>query len=221
MDALMRRRQMMTAGGEPPAPAPVFYTYLKFDGVAYIDTDIIPDANASYRVNLGGESNKAAQRLFMVSADNSHQIGAIFGSGTTSTIRQVSFYYGASSAVISNKNLNFNAGRFTLYLTPKKGGWGTQVYSFTKGSDGPVGGLIIGSNTSHNGNPFSGSIKDHFLIYGPDAQDATDSNDLYNNYTPAYTLRPCTYLGEPGLWCVETSTFYGNSAGAGTLSVNN
>ena len=221
MDALMRRRQMMMAGGEPPAPAPVFYTYLKFDGTAYIDTDIIPDANASYRVSLGGESNKAAQRLFIVPTENSHQIGALHGSGTTSAIRSMNFYYGASSAVLTGKNLNFNAGRFTLFLTPKRGGWGDSAFTFTKGSDAPSGGLIIGSNASHSGNPYSGSIRDYFLIYGSDAQDATDAADLYENYTPVYTLKPCTYLGEPGLWCVETSTFYGNSAGAGTLSVNN
>ena len=220
MDALMRRRQMMTAGGEPPAPAPVFYDYLVFDGTAYIDTDIVPDANASYRVSLGDETIKATQRLFLVPAENNTQIGAIFGTGTTSSIRQFSAYYGASSSVVSGKNLYFSVGRFTLFLTPKRFGWGSTSYTFTKGDNAPSGGIILGINTAHQGQPYSGKMS-VFRIYGSDAQDATSASDLLDNYTPVYTLRPCTYLGEAGIWCEETSTFYGNTANAGTLTVEN
>lgn len=220
MDALMRRRQIMTAGVEPPAPAPVFYTYLKFDGVAYIDTDIIPDANASYRSTFGGETLKATQRVFQVPAANSTLIGVIYGTQTTTTNRVFSAYYGASSAVSTGKTLAFSYETYGLFLTPKRFGWTDHVYTITKGANAPTGPLVIGYNAAHQGQAYTGKVS-IFRVYGSDAQDATTPNDLLDNYTPAYTLRPCTYNGEAGLWCVETSTFYGNSAGAGTLSVSN
>jgi hypothetical protein len=78
----------------------------------------------------------------------------------------------------------------------------------------------LGDNASHSaGGKYTGRMS-VFRIYGSDAQNATTYFEL-DNYPTLYTLRPCTCDGEAGMWCVETSTFYGNSAGAGTLSVIN
>lgn len=209
-----------TPPGPEPSVEPVFYDRLVFDGTAYIETDIIPDANASYKVSVGDETLHAAQRLFITPATNTTNIGIFLGSSTTSTRRVFSVYYGASSAVSTSEGFNFaTAERYNLWLTPNHFGWGDQSHSITRGENTPSDGLILGSNTSHTGQPFTGTMG-VFYIYGSDAQNATSSSD-FSSFTPVYTLRPCTYNGEAGMWCEETSTFYGNSAGAGTLSVLN
>ena len=221
MDALLRRRMMFDTGSAPPpAPAPVFYDRLVFDGTAYIETDIVPDANASFRVELGNESQKVAQRFFLVQAANDKSIGALMTSGTTSTNRMMGAYYGADSGVVTNKTLAFSTSRYNLFLTPKRFGWGSQVFTFTKGANAPIGHIFIGQSWSENGQAYTGKMGT-FLIYASDAQDATSGTDLYNNYTPVYTLRPCEYEGEKGLWCMETSRFYGNSADGGAFTVEN
>lgn len=206
----------------PPTPViePVFYDRLVFDGTAYIDTDIIPPADCSFRIVIGGETQKKAQRYFYAATENSGYIGVTLGSSTTSATRYFSVYYGSDSVVSSNRTLSFSYSEFTLFLTPKRFGWGSDAASITKGSSAPSGPVIVGSSPSHSGNAFTGRIG-AFRIYGSDAQNATSASDLSSNYTPVYTLIPCTYNGDAGLWCVETSKFYGNTAGAGTLTVIN
>ena len=223
MDALLRRRAMIAAGGgEPPTPPviePVFYDRLVFDGTAYIDTDIIPDANASYKTTLGNESSKVAQRILTVKDSSSTLIGAILNNSTSATNRCFSIYYGSSSALSTDKTLAWTTSEYNFFLTPKRFGIADSVYSITKGNRTPAGGIVIGSNYQHSGNPYSGDTSTIF-VYGSDAQNV-ETFAGFDSYTPAYTLRPCTFNGEAGLWCVETSTFYGNTAGSGTLSVRN
>lgn len=222
MDALLRRRAMIAAGGSPTPPGPViepvFYDRLVFDGTAYIDTDIIPPADCSFRVILGNETIKAAQRAFMVRAGTSDQIGMIYNSSTNATNRVIAVYYGGASVLLA-KQLAFSTAAYSFFLTPKRMGWGSTGYTITKGSSTPTEGLVIGTRLQHDGQAYTGRMG-RFFIYGSDAQNAT-SYDGLGSFTPVYTLRPCTYDGEAGLWCVETSKFYGNTAGAGALSVMN
>ena len=217
------------SGSSPTPPTPptptglVFYDRLVFDGTAYIDTDITPPANASFRTYLGNETLKAGQRLFLCNATTG-LIGALLSpTSTTSTTRQFSVYYGASSAVTTSVTLPFSTTDYYLVLTPKRfiaapnsSNTGT---TFSKGNGTPSSALVIGANVNHNGQPFTGRMS-IFRIYDSDAQNATSASELLN-YTPAYTLRPCTYNGEAGLWCVETETFYGNTAESGELTVLN
>lgn len=226
MDAMLRRRQMMLAGGSPtpPGPAePVFYDQLVFDGVAYIDTTIVPPNNASMRVTFGNETLKAAQRCFFVpGAETTTFMAMLLNTGTTSTTRKFSVYYGGGTALNTAKTLAFSSTRVGFFMTPYRFGWGNtagNITTYSKGSDTPGGGLILGSNSVHNGSPFSGTME-QFEIYGSDAQNVTTNNG-FASYTPVYTLRPCTYNGEAGMWCVETSQFFGNTAGAGNLTVQN
>jgi len=216
---------IVASGGSPTPPTPViepvFYDRLVFDGTAYIDTDIVPDAEATYRMMFGDETLKASQTLFTIPAENSTRIGVVYGSATTSTNRVFSVYYGATGAVRTGDELRFSSGRYTMMLSPIKFQYGQYVAaSITKGENAPSGALIIGQNATHSGTAYTGSVG-NLRIYGPDAKNATNYTDLLNNYTPTHTLRPCTYDGEAGLWCVETSKFYGNSAESGTLSVLN
>lgn len=206
----------------PPTPVvePVFYDRLVFDGTAYIDTDIIPPTNCSFRVLIGNETQKTEQRYFYVQAENSCLIAVYLNQSTSSTSRCFSILYGSSSVLSNTEVLAFSYSEFTFFLTPKRFGWGSTSKNITKGDSAPSGPLIVGSSPGHSGNAFTGQIGS-FRIYGSDAQNATSASDLSSNYTPVYTLLPCTCDGEAGLWCVETSKFYGNTAGAGTLTVIN
>lgn len=204
---------MMVAGNS--APAPVFHTRLYFDGTAYIDTDILFPENGSIRIPLGYETEKKSQVIFNAGG----RVYATLNSNTNTTSRAFSFAYDSSSALISGttRTLAWTNNAYTLFLTPKRGGIGSNSNTFTKGSSRPTTGIVFGQNAAHTNVPFTGAINGIVRIYDSDAQNATSASDL-DNYTPLYRLRPCVYLGEAGLWCVETSTFYGNTAGSGTLT---
>ena len=221
MDTLLRRRSMISAAGStPPGTTPVFYDRLVFDGTAYIDTDIVPPDMSTFIVRLGNETVKAAQRGFSFGGTNSTYYGAQLSSSTTSTNRVFQIYYGSSSSVSSNRSLAFSNANYSFFLTPHRFGFGNTGYAITKGSGVPSSGVSLGTNAGHSGQPYTGTMG-AFRIYGSDAQNATTFSEIETNYTPIITLRPCTYGGVPGMWCVETSTFYGNTAGAGNLSVIN
>ena len=198
------------------APAPVFHTRLVFDGTAYIDTDILFPEDGSIRIPLGYEAEKKSQVLFNAGG----RVYATLNSNTNNTSRAFSFAYDSGTAQISGttRTLAWTYNAYSLFLTPKRGGVGSNSNTLTKGSSRPTTGIVFGQNHSHTNVPFTGAINGWVRIYGSDAQNVT-SYSGFDSYTPIYTLRPCTYLGEAGLWCVETSTFYGNTAGAGTLSV--
>lgn len=221
MDALLRRRLMMLGGGgptPPPTPVPVFYDWLVFDGTAYIDTSILWPENGSMRCEMGRETVKATQRVF-AAGNSSGLVGIVWGGGTNTTRRQVLPYYDSTSYLVSNYYFAFSYSTGGVFLTPKKVGYGNNNKTITKGSSRPSTALVIGNNYGHSGQSFTGSMKT-FYIYGSDAQDVT-SFAGFGSYTPVYTLRPCLYEEEAGFWCVETNTFYGNTAGAGSLSVSN
>lgn len=213
MDTLLRRREMMV---RDTAPAPVFHSKLIFDGVAYIDTDLLIPENGSIRAPFGYETEKKSQVLFNAGG----RVYATLNSNTNTTSRAFSAAYDSGTALVSGTTLTlgWTNNAYSFFLTPKRVGFGTTSKTFTKGSSRPTTGLVIGQNHAHTNVPFTGLLNGWFRIYGDDAQNVTQYSDL-NNYTPVYTLRPCTYLGEAGLWCVETGVFYGNSAGAGQLSV--
>ena len=208
--------------GAQPQPQPVFYDYLVFDGTAYIDTDITPSNNASFLGNFGDETltgSGAGQRMFIVPTTGSNQTGVIISpSSSTASNRHFSVYYG-SGALGGTKRNSWSTKRYDIFLTPKRFGYGANVVSITKGSYTPNGALVIGQSYTHSGQAYTGKIKT-FYVYDDDAQNVSSVSG-FSSYTPVATLRPCTYNGEAGLWCVETSKFYGNSAGGGTLSVIN
>lgn len=213
MDALLRRRQMM---GMDTAPAPIFHSRLIFDGTAYIDTDIQIPENGSVRCIFGWETTKGMQALFNAGG----RVYALLNTTTNTNNRYFTVAYDSGSSLVSGNTfyIAWTNQSYSFFLTPHLVGIGTKTASFTKGSSRPESGLVIGNNAAHTSTPFTGKQGGILRIYGSDAQNVTQDSD-FSAFTPVYRLRPCTYLGEAGLWCVETGVFYGNSAGAGQLSV--
>lgn len=199
----------------PPGPSPVLYDKLIFDGTAHIQTDIFVPTDGSIKVTCGGETIKGAQGI--VRADNGSGT-AVFAiwltTATTSTMRKINCRYNSTSSGTA-RDLAFSNASYALFMTPSKMGFGSSSYSITKGNATPATALDIGGPSSNQS--FTGWMNP-FRIYGDDAKNCTTSS-AFSSFTPVYTLWPCTYNGEAGLWCIETSTFYGNTAGAGTLSV--
>lgn len=215
MDALLRRRQMMLAGGSPtPSIQPVFHKYLVFDGDACIETDIVFPANCSIKVFLGKESLHVNQGIFNAGDSTNGSIRLFLSNATTKNTRNIAVFYD-STAYLLGKDLSFSSDEFNCFITPNGYGWGTLFYSYTKGNNHPNAALAFG--TKSGGQRYTGSMRD-FLVYGSDAAGCQNAS-AFSGYTPVITLKPCTYNGENGLWCVETSTFYGNTAGVGQLSV--
>lgn len=218
MDTLLRRRSMIVAGGEPPAP--VFYDRLVFDGTAYIDTDIVLTGQNSLRVSLGNETLKAAQAICSCQTTNG-RIMMNYGSNTSATKRNINIWYdGAGTASLGSGDVGFSVSRFSVALTPSMFMYYTENKSFSGAGNGVGSGpLTIGNTYTHGSQSYTGQMG-IFYIYGADAKNVTLQSQ-FNSFTPVYTLRPCTYNGEAGIWCVETSRFYGNSAASGALSVVN
>lgn len=198
--------------------APVFYNKLVFDGNAYIVTDIIPPTKGSFVSRFGNESIKGVQRVFFCNAESSTLIGLNYGTGTTSNTRRINYYYGKNGVVLTNKDLNFSVMEYDTFLTPKMIFINDRSYTYNEGSNSAIGFLVLGQHPNPTTTPPYSGTMETFYIYGSNAMDVS-SLAGFLDYTPVYTLRPCTYNGEAGMWCVETNRFYGNSAGLGTLTV--
>ena len=210
--SVLRRRLMMANQGESPLK---FYDELVFDGTAYIDTDYVFPTNCSIVAAFGNETLKAAQRVFMAYDGNGY-IGLLLGGATNTTRRQILPYYDNSTYIVSNRYLNFTYTEYTFFLTPYRYGWGNNSYTFTKGSKHPTTPVSFG-HYSISGQPYTGTMTTFSVHSG--ATSSTNTADKVAALPTVATFRPCTYNGEAGLWHVETNTFYGNTAGSGTLSV--
>lgn len=212
---LIRRRGMMQVQGSGSTPE--FHTYLIFDGTAYIETDIILPEDFSIRVSLGNEA-RHQQAIFSAYNGSNFVFAFWMNSSTNNNNRVFSARYDSTSTLSSLSSLSWNNTRYNLFMTPFRFGYGNTVAAnYTKGSVRPTSGLNIGrplsTSTSYTGK--SGT----FRIYDDAAKNANSYN-YFDNYTPIYTLAPCLYNGEAGLWCLETNRFYGNSAGVGTIIVD-
>ena len=190
----------------------VFYDHLVFDGTAYIETTyVIPSGYSLKCEKLGSETVTASQGLIMAQG-NSGFIAILYGGNTTSSNRFLSSYYDSSS-VLKSTTLAFSTTNFTAFLTSKRFGINNTVQSITKGSKHPNGGISFGKSSSQ---PYTGVLGTVY-VYGSGTQNVS-TYEGFDSYTPVATFRPCTYNGEAGLWYVEGHTFFGNTAGSGTIS---
>lgn len=216
-----RRRIMAVVGAGTPAPppAPVFYDRLVFDGTAYIITNItIPD-DGSIRCTVGGEQ-RTLQNVWFTPRDTGEGSIRVYWGGNTNASRiQVIPFYKSSSSLFTNWNYLSSASVHGVFQTCKGVGMDSTIHTYTAGSLTAPGNLEIGGVPGSTVPPFTGYMKTLY-IYDDTTQDVTTYAG-FDNYTPVYTLRPCLYGTQAGYWCVETSTFYGNSAGSGSLSVAN
>lgn len=196
--------------------APEFHTYLVFDGTAYIETDIILPEDFSIRVTIGNEA-RHQQAIFSAYNGSNFVFALWMNSSTNNNHRVFSARYDSTSTLSSTSSLPFTTQRYSLFMTPLGFGYGNTVaVNYTKGSVRPTSGLNIGRPLS-TATPYTGK-SGAIRIYDDAAKNA-NSYDYFDNYTPIYTLRPCLYNGEAGLWCEETNRFYGNTAGGGILTV--
>lgn len=195
---------------------PVFYDYLVFDGTAIIQTDYLAPSQLSVLVNVGNETLKAYQDVFGW-LDTNGKISLCYGGATNTSRRQVMPNYDSPGLLATNRYLEFTYPSYDFYMTPAGFGWGSVFYNYTKGNAHPSTGLIFGSGPQAR--PFTGTLGE-FKVYGSDAAGVRNTAQ-FANYTPVATFRPCTYNGDAGMWFVEQNRFYGNTAGSGTLSVQN
>lgn len=226
MNMLLRRRLMMDeVGGSPtppPTPQPVFYDRLVFDGTAWIHTDLfIPTDGSIAFAGVGYEAQKVGQHILKLTSGTGAMRTAFYETGNTSnTYRVLAWRYADSSNQRTYNTTWSGSPAVNLWMTPFLAGAGNSSAAITAGSDYPVNSMDIGGpSTSSSQICFTGRAG-ILRIFDDTAKNAANWSELIA-FTPVYTLKPCTYLGEAGLWCVETSTFYGNSAGAGQLSVMN
>lgn len=221
MDALLRRRMMIaSSGGEPPTPPTptiVYHDRVRFDGTAYIQTDLVVPTNGSVRVSIGGETRKGNQGIFNARKDeNSFVFGMWMSATSSASQRYFAHRYDTSTTGSGNIQINNWTTRYGIFLGYTKWGYSGNSINTVRGSVPPTQGLELGA--ASGGYRYTGALG-YVYIYDSSAQGATSYAALRDNYTPVYTLRPCEYNGEVGYICVETGTFYGNSAGTGTLTV--
>ena len=222
MDALLRRRAMMAAGGgspTPPAPTPEYHSYLVFDGIASIQTDIVLPTNGSLLVSIGGETVKGAQGIINAANIATGDITfALWMNNSSNTSKRV-FSCRYNSATTDSNHPESNDTwdrRVGIFITPTKWGYGIITSTHTQGNKIADGGLLISYDAY--GVYYTGKLG-QIRIYDSSAQNATDYEDLRDNYTALITLKPCVLNGECGFYDEAAGKFYGNTAGAGTLSV--
>lgn len=211
MNPLLIRRRCMVGG-------PQYHKYLVFDGLAYVTTDIMLSADCSFALSMGHETQKKPQGVLYVPCENNGSTGFGINSSNT-TYRYFTVYYQKAAAVISGttKRLAWSFNAYSLAFTHNKFGQSNVLTSFTKGNEQPNGALTIGLCPPLTSNAFTGQTQ-FIRIYNYNVGTISSFSDL-SSFTPSYILYPCIYRGEAGLWCLETNRFYGNSAGAGTLTV--
>ena len=217
MNGLIERRTRMQAIGKS-----VFYDRLVFDGTAWIQTDLFIPSNGSIDIDACGyETQKVAQNVFKLSLSvDDNMVTAIWvNTNTNSSTRQVSWRYTSTSTQRRASYTWSGTPQINFWMTPKRAAAGNSIGSITAGSNTPSIAMMIGGPATSTITCFTGRTG-IWRIFDSDAQNATSRTGLLA-FTPVYTLRPCTYNGEAGLWCVETNKFYGNSAGSGQLTVLN
>ena len=209
---LIRRRGMMQAA-TPPSTL-VFHNYLVYDGAAYIQTDILLPQNGAVKTYVKLGNLRRAEGYFSA-LDNSANI--VFGVRSTSFTNFVGeAFYDSTSYSRRTGGINWaNHSNANMWITPSAFSAADTTLTFTKGSTLPTSGLIFGQAKSSN--PFRGQMA-VIYIYDDSAQNVTNLAG-FTGLVPLYTLKPCEYNNQCGLWCEETNRFYGNTAGVGTLNI--
>ena len=219
MDALFRRRQMMLAGGTPPAPLP--YTpveYIETDGTAYIDTGLKGNIPKSFEMRITpvafgsdyfaiGSRPSSSLRMIPVAIYSTKKVGYTYNSGAynpidiaasinNNTPMDVRTHFRKGSQQINVKQ--YGASTYTTYSTSLNTDCTTAVnlFLFCVNMGGGSHSTIAQGLRLH-------SVK----IY------------VDSTYTSlAFDGQPCIYNGEYGLWDRISNTFFGNAAGSGAFT---
>lgn len=226
MDALLRRRQMMLAGGSPTPPAPLPYTpveYIETDGIAYISTRVAgtPPRSSEIKVMLAGSRYCGVLCALTVASGYNNKNFALLKSSSKHVMIGFNYNYGSADGMPSIEYSIDNNKPFVVKTNLAKGSQKISVkqedsdswVSASKSSTATISstyGLVIFNgyqNSSYSLPAPEGSRLYYCKIY-------SDSN--YTTLIRDYV--PCFYNGEYGLWDKVNDVFYGNAAGSGAFT---
>ena len=206
--------------------APVFFSKINLQGGAYIETDIMLPENFSMILVCDNANTGSTQGYGIIGCSgatsgrfelNRNSLGNNFSKNY--------YYYGTDNYTGSLQLNTTDYPSWTPWMTPNKYGNGGATKTYTKGAGTPNGVLVVGK-TSH-ANKYQGffyassSLNGGCIkILGDYAQNAAGYEDLVS-MAALYTLKPCVYNNEHGLWCLENNKFYGNTASVGTITCSN
>ena len=225
MDALLRRRAMIAAGGYVPPTPPTPYTpvdYIETDGTAYINTGIV-----------GTGARSATMKILIAESASQIFLGVYPGADGRSTLFTMCavsgsnkcyfgyYYFYSSDAPSVGDSINngtpfevqVSLKRYAQSLGVKQAGE-SSFTSYSKSQSSNTNSdynmyLFAGNNPS-DGTPIrncvSGTRVYECKIY---------SDESYQ--TLVFNGVPCYYNGEYGLWDKVSDSFFGNAANSGTF----
>ncbi len=213
MDALLRRREMMSRG-LPYTPV----EYIQTDGTAYINTGIKGNTPKSVEFTMTPVQPAADRSVFGVRKDSGN---TRFNFLTIYTTKKAGYgYYSGSfnpidiTDTINNHTpmevrCSFGATSQTFEVRQQgESSYSSYTSAYTNTVTTGMDMFILRMN--YAGNPSSGENGMRFhrtKIYS----DANYSTLIWDGV-------PCYYNGEYGMWDKVSDTFFGNAAGSGTIS---
>lgn len=221
MDALLKRRRMMQAGGTPPTPLP--YTpvdYIETDGTAFINTGVKGNAPRSMKLTI---------LPVAPASGNYYVLGCRKDSGNTRFVplvitseKMAGLSYGAAN-YLSDIDISASCDNGTFMV----------VQSILAAADQKIyvkqNGESSYTSKSHTQSGTITTATDMYLFamnnYGTAssrvAGTKVKSCKIYSDKTWTTLLfdgEACYYNGEYGLWDHVTDTFKGNAAGSGAFT---
>ena len=203
--------------------APVFFDKINLQGGAYIETDIMLPENFSMMLVCDNANTGSTQGYGIIGCSGATSGKFELNRNSWGSNSSKNYYYYGTDNYTGSMQLNTtDYPRWTPWMTPNKYGNGGATKTYTKGAGTPNGVLVVGK-TSH-ANKYQGSFYAYLnggciKILGDYAQNA-GYEDLVS-MAALYTLKPCVYNNEHGLWCLENNKFYGNTASVGTITCSN
>lgn len=203
----------------------VFYDKLVTDGTAVIQTDYVATLNTVGLYLDGYMSEFTPNAHFLGSTASSSASGSscrIYVSGSTNTAYR-KYAYGKimtgsnpyallpTGTVISDLKIRVTideAGNHNVWAE-SGGQTGENSYTYTRSNLGSVPLAIFALN--YQSQDYRNNLPAGSYIRKVEIED-TELGTL--------TYVPCTYGGEPGMWCLQKNEFYGNAAGSGAFSVD-
>ncbi len=225
MDALLRRRQMMLAGGSPIPPAPLPYTpveYLENDGVAYIDTGIkgADPKSSELKVIVPNDYSNGPTLLGSKGGSARFFLAAMTSGGSMAFAHYYNYSTGDGMPLITT---SINNGTPVIVKTKMKKGAQTISIKeqgdadFTSASKAQNTAVSTGQNmflfaVNIDGSPSSVKFPSGCRLYYCKIYSDFDFSTLVFNGIPCY------YNGEYGLWDTVSNSFFGNVAGSGAFT---
>lgn len=223
MDALLRRRQMMLAGGSPTPPTPtgpVAVDYIETDGTAYINTGIKGNAPMSMKSRMvpvapesgnsyicGCRKDTGDTRFSFVIVTSGKTAGPAYKNATYSTDVDVSQSVNNGTEMTVQAILAASEQKFYVKQDGES--------SYTSASHSITGTLTTNTDI------YLFALNNHGTAGVCAAGTKVNTLKFYNDKTWTnliLDLESCYYNGEYGMWDHVSDTFFGNAAGSGAFT---